>query len=370
MIRKKQYETTNDTIEEMASRAISETLSKIPSLSVLSVERNVQLLKHNEVDIVISLAIPGEDKVKKIIVAVKNNCQPRLIRNTVNQVIRYRQTYPEAYIMIMAPYISPEAADIILEDDVGYLDFSGNCYISIGPVYIEKAGKPNIFKAKRELPSLYTPKSMRILRVLLSNPIKLWQVQEVANEADVSIGQASNIFQLLTRMGYMNRLEGFPSAKRLDLLEEWSSMYSYRINDVKGYKTSKNIQETEEAIASICKEKNVDYALTGFSSASRFITITHNRSMAYVNTIGDDIGTLLNVEAAGSEANLLLLKPYDEGVFYGTRTIDGVRVVSPVQTFLDLMGHGYRNMGESAAEAMLSIIRAEWQEEKPLDTID
>jgi len=55
-----------------------------------------------------------------------------------------------------------------------------------------------------------------------------------------------------------------------------------------------------------------------------------------------------------------LLTPYDEGVFYATRDCEGIRVVSPIQLYLDL--HGFRGRGEEAAKVLLEeVITPQWQ---------
>src|SRR4030042_2058196 len=77
-------------------------------------------------------------------------------------------SFPDAYSIFMAPYISPQAAEICLKDGVGYIDFAGNSYLSFGQVYIEQTGRPNPFKTKRDLTSLYSPKAARVLRVLMN----------------------------------------------------------------------------------------------------------------------------------------------------------------------------------------------------------
>jgi hypothetical protein len=54
-----------------------------------------------------------------------------------------------------------------------------------------------------------------------------------------------------------------------------------------------------------------------------------------------------------------LLEPYDAGVFYGAKEIDGVCVASPVQVYLDL--RGFRGRGEEAAVKLLDeVIRPQW----------
>lgn len=74
----------------------------------------------------------------------------------------------------------------------------------------------------------------------------------------------------------------------------------------------------------------------------------------------DIVTSRLHLKAVSSGANVSLLTPYDEGVFYGARDCEGIRVVSPVQLYLDL--HGFRGRGEEAAKVLLEeVITPQWQ---------
>ena len=55
-----------------------------------------------------------------------------------------------------------------------------------------------------------------------------------------------------------------------------------------------------------------------------------------------------------SGGNVRIISPYDDGVYYGTRTIRGQSVASPIQCYLDLKDEKAR--GEEAAEAMLEQV--------------
>jgi hypothetical protein len=68
-----------------------------------------------------------------------------------------------------------------------------NNTLTFGQVYIEQEGEQNPFAEKRDLRSLYSPKAARVLRVLLTDPKKAWRVQALAEEAEVSLGQVSNV---------------------------------------------------------------------------------------------------------------------------------------------------------------------------------
>jgi len=50
------------------------------------------------------------------------------------------------------------------------------------------------------------------------------------------------------------------------------------------------------------------------------------------------------------------------GVFYGAKEIDGVRVVSDVQLYVDLLNYPAR--GEEAAQAVLKVIEKRWKQAK------
>jgi hypothetical protein len=63
---------------------------------------------------------------------------------------------------------------------------------------------------------------------------------------------------------------------------------------------------------------------------------------------------LLGLKPVTSGANVTLLGPYDEGVFYGSQDREGTQVVSSVQVYLDLKN--IRGRGEEAAQALLDQV--------------
>lgn len=348
----------SEKIEDKAEKAIRDVLNKMTFLKVKSVVR-----EKDEVDILVNLTL-DDNKKKVLVVEVKNNGQPRMARDAVNQLIRYRNTYPNAYFIFMAPYISPQAADICLKDGIGYLDFAGNCYLAFGQVFIEQTGKPNPFRTRRELVSLFSPKSSRILRVLLNNPGRVWKTQDLADEARVSLGQVANVKKLLLDRESITKQDGFSLTAPWMLLEEWANVYTYRKNEVRNFYSLKSIPEIESDLAQVCKAKGIEYALTGFSGAARFApAVRYSRAMAYVYNTRDDMASLLNLKEVESGANVTLLGPYDEGVFYGAQVVDDIRVVSPLQIYLDLKS--YKGRGEEAAEVLLrDVIKPKWSKEK------
>ena len=61
-----------------------------------------------------------------------------------------------------------------------------------------------------------------------------------------------------------------------------------------------------------------------------------------------------------SGANIRIISPYDNGVYYGEKYVRGQTVVSAIQCYLDLKNEKAR--GEEAARALLEqVIKPEWQ---------
>src|SRR5205823_13422802 len=113
-------------------------------------------------------------------------------------LLEYVRSDKRAYPVFFAPYIAPTAAAICDQYEVGYIDLAGNCRLAFNQVYIRREGFPNPSVQKRDLRSLYSPRAERILRVLLAAGKQSWRMQELADEARVSLGQAANVKKLLS----------------------------------------------------------------------------------------------------------------------------------------------------------------------------
>ena len=292
---------------------------------------------------------------------IKNNGQPRYARQAVNQLLRYLHDSSDGYGVFIAPYISPRAAEICQEANIGYIDFAGNCYFSFLKVFIHKEGYPNLYTEKRYLRSLFAPKAERILRVLLVSGSRQWKVEELAAEANVSLGLVSNVKKLLTdREWVAAQSNGFSLIQPFELLKEWSENYNFRRNRISEYYTMLSVSDFEYRLGKVCAKKNIRYGLTGFSGAARLAPmVRYQQVMAYIQDDPSQLKPELEIKSVTSGANVMLFIPYDEGVLYGAKDVADQQVVSPVQVYLDLLG--YRGRGEEAAESILDgVIHKLW----------
>jgi hypothetical protein len=338
-------------------RLLVACLEEIPFLHVEQIDAQPQGEGHP--DVIVRVKSPTGEQI--LVAEAKTSGQPRLARAAINQILRYREAIPGAYAVFIAPYISSQAAEICVREGIGYLDLAGNCLLSFDQVYIRKEGRPNPFAQKRDLRSLYSPKAERVLRVLLVNPGRHWKLEALAHEADVSLGQAYNVKKLLADREWIRAgPEGLRLSDPEKLLGEWAANYKCRRNQVRDFYVMKSVAEIEADVASISDRKEIRYAFTGFSGAAIVAPfVRYQRATVYLQGGIENLVHLMHAKEVSSGANLSLIEPYDEGVFYGARDVEGARVVSSVQLYLDLQG--VRGRGEEAAGALLEqVIRPQW----------
>ena len=85
-----------------------------------------------------------------IMLQSKQSGQPRLAREAANAILRWTELIPNPIGVFAAPYVSPEAADVLGRENIGYVDLSGNCRLCFDQVYIRIEGRPNKFAQQRE----------------------------------------------------------------------------------------------------------------------------------------------------------------------------------------------------------------------------
>ncbi len=315
-------------------------------------------------DFIVNVKTKGK-KQYSLLFEVKSIGQPRYVRMAANQLQALVSGRKDAYGVFGAPYLSKESIKICRETGIGCIDVAGNCLLEFDNLYINIQGRPNLYPAKRVLKSLFAPKSTRALRVLLCSPRREWGVKELAKEANISLGLASNIKKKLLDYEFIEEVTTrrnlrFRTLNPETLLQKWAENYAYRKNKLKNFYSFDGPKEIEQRIADYCKANRISYAFTLTSGAALVApSLRYTRVFAYIQDSLGDVAQALNWKEVSSGQNVSILEPYDEGIFYGLQDINGIKVVSDVQLYLDLQS--YRGRGEEAAQFLLKTrLRAQW----------
>lgn len=271
----------------------------------------------------------------------------------------------EPALILSLPYLSERGMTTCKELDVGAYDQAGNCFIRFGPIYIEVSGRSNPRPERSAVKSLFSPKSSRVTRLLLSDAGRWWKVGEIAGETGISPGLASRIkTQLVAEELIAERGSEVRASDPLRLLNEWRANYSYRKNQIYRFYSLETADDIGQKIVRFCAERSIPCALGLFSAAALLDPYTrYGRHSFYIGSRIENVATALGLKRVPSGENVMLIEPYDAGVFLCGSERDGLPIVSDIQTYLDLAT--WRGRGEDAANHLLeTIILPRWEHER------
>lgn len=297
------------------------------------------------------VTIKNEEKERQILVEVKISAEPRYLRDAIVQLQRLLKKVSASYGVILAPSISERGRKICEENNVGYVDLAGNAFVKLDGIYIKTAAQRTAKRRRGRIKTLFAPVSTRLIRALLVEPKRAWKLKELAETVHMSIGQAYKVKQEL----FNNEFIEFDQKKRLmlkdpsGLLDAWREVYRYENNAPRSLFSLDKIPALEEKVKKYCDTKKIGYALTLFTGADRCAPfIRHSMTSLYFAGDIEALRQELDLKPVDSGANVFLLTPYDEGIFYGLQEVEGYHVVSTVQLYLDLYSYGGR--GREQAE--------------------
>ncbi|CAN7559836.1 type IV toxin-antitoxin system AbiEi family antitoxin [Variovorax sp. LjRoot84] len=346
--------------ELQAADALRLLLEEVPAIESLDVHV-VAREPDSGVDLIAHVKAFGHQH--KLVAEVKSNGQPRYVRSALLSLRDYveRQSDPVTPILI-APYLSAQAQDLCREFDVAYLDLEGNARLAFGTFFVSRqfAKKPVV--ERRELRSLFKPKSVQVLKVMLREPSRAWRVAELAEVAGVSLGHVSNVrSSLLDREWAQLADDGMYLATPDALLDAWREAYEPPAGQREAFYTPLHGASFEVALRATSAEGAGQIALSSFSAAQWLApfgrTGTH---YFYADKAGvERLQSSLKLTTASKGENVVVTVLDDLGLFRDTvQPAPGVVCTSAVQTYLDLAAAGER--GREAAEHLRQE-RLQWR---------
>ena len=264
--------------------------------------------------------------------------------------------------VLFASVVSDRTAEIATKHGVSWMDYAGNCRLVFPAhkVYVDRKGIENPFgKQLPKVLNVFSPKSSRVVRAMLQEPLRGWQLNELAAHSGVRVspGLMSRIKRSLVESGYAVMQEGQLRLKRPDeLLDDWAKHYRNHKPRECGFYMRGELEQVEEQVASWCSKSTNQFALSCFSAAWRLAPeVRYNiasfmvPSMAILAESFADLNANYGARKVDSGANLILNISDDES-YYINRLGEKLRTTSPLQTYLDLRSMAGR--GEEAAMAI------------------
>ena len=339
-------------LEARAADTLKALLDQVPLVKQTKIELETS---HPDRGIDIQAHVTVSNRQHLLVCEVKANGQPRYVRPALLQLRNYiSHLGGEATPILIAPYLSPSAQSLCRDQGISYVDLEGNARIAFNGVFIERIAQQRPSSSeRRELRSLFKPKSAQVLRAMLHDPTRAWRVAELAEAAGVSLGHASNVRNsLLDREWAKVSDKGLWLSDPDALLDAWRDAYDSAADKRMTFYTALHGKLIEQASrqATLAAKADGHAAFASFSAAQWLAPYGRNATQYfYADENGlKHLRAALNLSSTAKGENVVINIPKDDGIFRDTiEPVPGVVCTSAVQTYLDLSSAGER--GQEAA---------------------
>lgn len=256
--------------------------------------------------------------------------------------------YPDAIPLLLVPYMSKGGAETAKRANLNWIDLAGNADIHEEGLRIWVQGRPNELPTTGRPSSPFAPKSARVSRALLLDPLRWCRQRDLVAATQLDDGNISRIVRRLDEADLLEHRGKELRPRDPDLLlDAWAQEYRFDRHDaVAGHVSGSGI-ELARRLAGNLRKSGIHHAFTGLAAAWAIDHFTGFRlTSVYVGGDPRDAAERLGMRLTPRGANVQLLGPADTGVFSGEKKRDRLPCVSTVQVYLDLL-----SLPERATEA-------------------
>jgi len=331
----------------------------IPELLVTQTQVHLSAQDEN----LLQVDLQGHGPVQRLLLLPLASGEPRLVRGLLPR-LRELARRGDTWAGFVVPHMGASGVKVCREAGVGYIDCCGNAYLRFNSVVVQIYGNRNRFASRKRPRTLFNDKATIPLRILLENPGELVTTREIADRGGMSLGWVSQILQQLHLKGYVERKRG-GGTRIIDpprLVGDWLQEYTFEHNSVFPFRMQNSQPgETLQQLRTLGPPLFERYALTldaavatlrGQSKAKQLHLylpdLSHDRDRAL-----EMWSKALQLKPAGYDANCFLVTPtYKFAAFFGMHRVEGLRVVSDLQLYLDL----FHSHGASRPKAQATVI--------------
>jgi hypothetical protein len=325
--------------EALTLRAVETAITeRLPTGWNLRVVKE-QALGSKRPDAIFRVKSPDGETVD-FVVEVKQAATPQSLRDVVEQMRSYLAAMPARpqQALVVAPYLSPRAQEVLEAEGVSYGDTTGNLRLTADRpgLFVEVAGATkDPWPDDQPLRSLRGRGAGRAVRAIVDFRPP-YGVRELAEKATVSAATLSRVAELLVREALLTKDDkgGILEVDWARVLRRWSLDYEVRRSkSTTAYLEPRGLSALTDKLG----QARWQYAVTGSVAAQRFAPIAPSKqAVIYVSDVAQ-AAKRLGLREADAGANVLLAEPFDRVVFERTAVRDGLVTVAPTQLAVDLL---------------------------------
>jgi hypothetical protein len=353
----------------------------LSDIRVFDVQWQPELTKYKEQNVRpdVDFTIDYGGNMIKVYGEVKSQVTPKILREIGQWISRIKTANPTEAWVLICPFLSEASQRFCQENNIDFIDLSGNILIRVpGKMLLQRLNQPNQYKESRIFRNPFAGASSRVLRVLLNMPNKDWTVTGIEDELEnesirqnkkglfsLSISSISKTIQsleeevLIRRDGMKIKVSDpkqilFHWAEKYRDRYKWMCRSSFKTNNPFGFEVESSIQKLT------VRFKDLDIFVSGSAAANfvaPFVNVDHIDVFILDKLRPESLRSLSNERSVGPDFQFLY--PYDNGVSMYAQTVKNIKIVSPIQIYLDCYARGGRDVKQ--AEYILNEkIEKEW----------
>lgn len=286
------------------------------------------------------------------IVEVKRSLAPKEVAAMLNPelVRRLRVMSGGTPILVVAPFISSRSQELLAEQDISYLDLTGNIRLVLESpgLFVQTTGATrNPYSTSRPTRGLRGAKAGVIVRTLI-DARPPYTVSGIADVAGVVPGYVSRVLETLESEALVIR-----GARGQVINVEWQELIRRRATalDLLTQHTSKSFVSPNGARNALERlGATKEWALvTGSFAAVRLAPIAAPALLVAYSMRPDDLASELNLRPVNEGADVVIVRPENPGVFRGAKEDGEVAWAAPSQIAIDCFSGSGRMPSEGQA---------------------
>lgn len=315
-------------------------------------------------DLVIKTPNTGNQAL--VLVETKFDVSPRDVEAlTGGPWRRWRRQMGNQPLMLVAPYIGPRVRELLTEENINYIDLTGNIRISLDDpgVFIDTQGASQDPRSSKPRTSIRGAKAGAVVRILV-DAVPPYTGAEIARAASVNEGYLSRILETLVNEGLIDRERSGP-VTRVD----WPALLRRRAQALDLFRASGTHryiarQGTNTVLERLRTQEPSDRrpTVTGSFAAARLAPVAAPALLVVYTLAPRELESQLDLLPAEAGADTVLIRPDNTVAFDRAESDRGIAWAAPSQVAIDCLAGTGRMPSEG--DALIQWMRqneTEWR---------
>ncbi len=296
-----------------------------------------------------------------LLVEVKTNVSSRDVEVLMNSpwARRLRRQAGNQPILLIAPYIGPRVRELLIRENISYLDLTGNTRISVEfpGIFIETQGANQDPRSSKPRAALRGAKAGSVVRVLV-DAAPPYTGAQIAKAANVNEGYLSRILETLDNEGLIDRERSGP-VTRVD----WPALLRRRSQALDLFRPPRTYRYVaRQGASALLDQLRIRPAsdrwlttVTGSFAAARLAPVAAPNLLVLYVQDPRELESELDLLPAEAGADTVLIRPDNEVAFKRAQPDGGVAWAAPSQVAIDCLAGTGRMPSEG--EALIAWMR-------------